>query len=157
MSQQELVDALEQYRTGLDTAVSLLRRLASVASRQREGTASRNFERLAAEADTRDELTRALVAIEPSLRQVKAILAKDPPAVSRLPGYAEVVSLKQMASDLVAVILKTDEESMHALADAELARRAAVASLECGEATLAAYRRVLNPPLAGASLLNLRG
>ena len=46
---------------------------------------------------------------------------------------------------------------MHALADAELARRAAVASLECGEATLAAYRRVLNPPLAGESLVNLRG
>ena len=157
MNQQELADALQQYRTGLDTAVSLLRRLASVASRQREGTTSRNFERLAAEADTRDELTRALVAIEPSLREVKAILAKDPGAVSRLPGYTEVAALKQMASDLVAVILKTDEESMHALADAELARRAAVASLECGEATLAAYRRVLNPPLAGASLLNLRG
>lgn len=157
MSQQDLADALEQYRTGLDTAISLLRRLASVASRQREGTASRNFERLAAEADARDELTHALVAIEPSLRQVKAVLAKDPTAVSRLPGYADVLTLKQTAADLVAGILKTDEESMHALADAELARRAAVASLECGEATLAAYRRVLSPPLAGASLLNLRG
>jgi hypothetical protein len=157
VNRQDLADALEQYRSGLDTAVSLLRQLKNVAGRQREGTASRNFERLAAEADARDELTHALVAIEPSLRQVKAILAKEPTAVSRLPGYAEVAALKQTASDLVAEILKTDEESMHALADAELARRAAVASLECGEATLAAYRRVLNPPLAGASLLNLRG
>ncbi len=157
MKRHELVDALEQYRSGLDTAVSLLRRLAGVAGRQREGTTSRNFEQLAAASDARDELTRALVAIEPTLRQVKVALATDPATVSRLPGYAEVVTLKQMAADLVAAILKTDEESMHALADAELARKAAVASLECGEATLAAYRRVLNPPLAGASLLNLRG
>ena len=157
MSRQDLVDALEQYRSGLETAVSLLRRLAGVAHRQREGTASRNFEQLAAESDERDELTRALVAIEPSLQQVKAALAKDPQAVSRMPGYADVVALKQAAAELVSMILKTDEESMHALADAELARRAAEASLECGEATLAAYRRVLNPKLAGASLLNLRG
>jgi hypothetical protein len=157
VSRQELLDALEQYRIGLETAVSLLRRLANVANRQREGTATRNFEQLAAEADARDELTHALVAIEPSLRQVKAVLAKDPAVSARLPGYADVVTLKQTASDLVSQILKTDEESMHALADAELARRAAVASLECGEATLAAYRRVLNPRLAGASLLNLRG
>ena len=141
MSRQELIDALEQYRIGLETAVSLLRRLASVAHRQREGTASRNFEQLAAEADVRDELTHALVAIEPSLRQVKAVLAEDHAAAARLPGYPDVVTLKQAASDLVAQILKTDEESMHALADAELARKAAVASLECGEATLAAYRR----------------
>ena len=84
-------------------------------------------------------------------------LAKEPGAVAKLPGYAEVAALKKTASDLVAEILRTDEESMHALADAELARKAAVASLECGEATLAAYRRVLNPPLAGKSLVNLRG
>jgi hypothetical protein len=157
VTHQELVDALTQYRTGLETAVSLLRRLHAVAGRQREGTATRDFDRLASEADIRDELTRALVAIEPSLRDVKAALASDPHTVSRLPGYDEVVALRQAASDLVAEILQTDGESMHALADAELARRAAVASLECGEATLAAYRRVLSPPLAGKSLLNLRG
>lgn len=157
MTPQELADAVEQYRSGLETAVSLLHRLVSVASRQKERTTARDFDRLAAEADIRDEITRALVAIEPSLREVKMALASDPNAASRLPGYEEVIALRQTASDLVAQILKTDEESMHALADAELARRAALASLECGEATLAAYRRVLNPPLAGASLLNLRG
>lgn len=157
MTHETLVDALAQYRTGLETAVSLLRRLAGIANRQKDGTTARDFGRLAADADIRDELMRALVAIEPTMREVKAALASDADAVARLPGYDEVVALKQAASDLVSEILKTDEESMHALADAELARRAAVASLDCGEATLAAYRRVLNPPLAGASLLNLRG
>ena len=38
-----------------------------------------------------------------------------------------------------------------------LARRAAVASLEHGETTLAAYRRVLTPPLGHASLVDRRG
>ena len=68
-----------------------------------------------------------------------------------------VVTLRQQAAALVARILATDEESIQALADAELARRAAVASLEQGETTLAAYRRVLSPTLAQASLLDRRG
>ncbi len=46
---------------------------------------------------------------------------------------------------------------MSALANAELARRSAVAGLEKGETTLAAYRRVLAPPVASATLLKRRG
>ena len=157
MNRSDLRDALEQYRTGLEAAVALLRQLAGVADRQRRGTATRNFEQLASESDEREVLTRTLVAMEPSLREAKALLSQAPAIVSDLPGYAEVVTLRRSAEELVAGILKTDQESMHALTDAELARRAAVASLECGETTLAAYRRVLTPPLAGASLLNLRG
>jgi hypothetical protein len=74
-----------------------------------------------------------------------------------LPGYSDVVALRRQASALVARILATDEESMQSLTDAELARRAAVASLEQGETTLAAYRRVLTPNLAQASLVDRRG
>jgi hypothetical protein len=59
--------------------------------------------------------------------------------------------------DLVAAILATDQESMKALADAELARRAAVASLERGETTLAAYRKVIAPPVSASTLLDRRG
>ena len=67
-------------------------------------------------------------------------------SVAALPAYGEVLGLRQTAAALVSRILATDEESMQSLADAELARRAAVASLEQGETTLAAYRRVLTPP-----------
>jgi hypothetical protein len=74
-----------------------------------------------------------------------------------LGGYAEVVALRQQASGRVARILATDEESMQSLADAALARRAALASLAQGETTRAAYRRVLTPSISQASLVDRRG
>lgn len=157
MNRQDLVDALEQYRAGLETGVVLLRQLDEVAGRQREGSEKRDFSNLSKESDTRDHLTRALVAIEPGLREVRAFLAAATQDVAGLPGYQEVVELRQAAAELVTRILKTDQESMDALAAAELARRAAATSLEQGETTLAAYRRVLTPPVASASLLDLRG
>ena len=67
------------------------------------------------------------------------------------------VALHREAATLVGSILTADQASLSALADAELARRTAVASLERGETTLAAYRRVLAPPVASATLLNRRG
>ena len=76
---------------------------------------------------------------------------------ARVNRLEEVVELRQAAAELVTRILKTDQESMDALAAAELARRAAATSLEQGETTLAAYRRVLTPPVASASLLDIRG
>ena len=64
MTDQSLLDAMEQYRAGLETGVAILRQLHDVAARQHEGTTQRDFPRLAAESDERDRLTRALVAIE---------------------------------------------------------------------------------------------
>jgi len=158
VTRQDVADALAQYRAGLQTGIELLRQLQNVADRQREGSESRDFKQLAAEADTRNRLTHLLVAIEPGLRDVRAFLAsQSDEALVDQPDYPEVMSLRQAAADLVAAILKSDGASMRALADAELAHRAARANLECGEATLAAYRRVLTPPVASASLLNVRG
>ncbi|MFA5907775.1 MAG: hypothetical protein WC815_03260 [Vicinamibacterales bacterium] len=157
MNPHELADAVEEYRAGLETGVTLLRQLRNIASRQREGTEQRDYERLAADSDARDRLTRALVAVEPGLRAVRARLAAVRVDLTTIAGFAEVLALRLTAAELVAGILDTDRESMKALADAELARRAAVASLECGETTLAAYRRVLSPPITGASLLDRRG
>jgi hypothetical protein len=157
VTRQALADALEQYRAGLETGVHLLRQLHAVAGRQKEGTERRDFDHLARESDTRERLTHALVAIEPGLREIRAMLDTVQDELGTFPEYADVLTLRQAAADLVASILATDEVSMRALADAELARRAAMASLECGEATLAAYRRVLTPPVASASLLDRRG
>lgn len=157
MNDHALVDALAQYRAGLDAEIALLEQLALVAARQRGVTARRDFERLGVEGDERDRLTRALVAVEEGLQPVRARLSAARDRVATLGGYAEVVALRQHASGLVARILATDEESMQSLADAELARRAAVASLEQGETTLAAYRRVLTPSISQASLVDRRG
>jgi hypothetical protein len=157
MTEQRLLDAIEQYRAGLEAGVQILTQLKAVALRQQEGTEQRDFTRLAAESDERDRLTRGLVAIEPGLRQVREIVLRHHVEAKTLPAYAQVLELRQAAADLVNGILKTDEASMRSLSDAELARRAAAASLEQGDTTLAAYRRVLTPPVGGASLLNIRG
>jgi len=154
---QDIADALDQYRAGLETAVSLLKQLHEIAARQRAGTEARNFAALAVDSDTRDRLTGALVAIEPGMREVRTALAAETVSLKGLPDYEEVLALRQVAADLVAAILEADKASMQALADAELARKAAMVGLETGETTLAAYRRVLSPPVGAASVLNLRG
>ena len=157
MNDRDLADSLEQYRAGLEAEIALLVHLEVVAGRQRGVTARRDFEQLGAEGEERDRLTRALVSLEEGLQPVRAHLSRARDLVTRFPGYADVLALRQRAGALVARILATDEESMQSLADAELARRAAVVSLEQGETTLAAYRRVLTPSLGHASLVDRRG
>lgn len=157
MSTQELLDAIAQYRAGLDTGVALLRQLASVAQRQHARSEQRDFAQLAVDSDERDRLTRALVAIEPGLRTVRDIVLRNHDAAQRVPGFEHVLELRQAAAELVNGILAADEASMRALSDAEIASRAAATSLEQGETTLAAYRRVLTPAVGSASLLDLRG
>lgn len=157
MNDHALVDALAQYRAGLEAEIALLEHLALVAGRQRSVTARRDFEQFGVEGDERDRLTHALVTVEDGLQAVRARLTGARDRTATLDGYSDVVVLRQRAAALVARILATDEESMQSLADAELARRAAVASLEQGETTLAAYRRVLTPTLGHASLVDRRG
>ena len=154
---RDLTDGLAQYRAGLEAEIALLSQLEVVAGRQRGDTVRRNFEQLGVAGEERDRLTRALVSLEQDLRPVRARLHHARDFVAHFTGYTEVLDLRQRAGALVARILATDQESMQSLADAELARRAAVASLEQGETTLAAYRRVLTPSLAHASLVDRRG
>ncbi|MFN7977169.1 MAG: hypothetical protein U0P30_03480 [Vicinamibacterales bacterium] len=157
MTDAELRDGLAQFRAGLEAEIGLLEQLVQVSARQRGESERRDFDRLGLAGAERDRLTQALVAIETGLTELRRRLAVHRERTMHLPGYGDVVALRQQASALVARILATDEQSMQSLADAELARRAAVASLEQGETTLAAYRRVLTPTLAQASLVDRRG
>jgi hypothetical protein len=157
VSGAELASALEEYRAGLEAELVLLRQLQAIAARQREGTTTRDFEQFAVESDARERLTRTLVNIEQGLRTIRDSLTRGRVDLHSHPAYREVLALRRTAEDLVAAILATDQDSMKALADAELARRAAVASLERGESTLAAYRKVIAPPVSSATLVDRRG
>ena len=157
MTDDELRGGLAEYRAGLEAQIGLLEQLVQVSARQQGESARRDFEQLGAAGAERDRLTQALVPIEHGLKDLRVRLTAPRDRTVVVPGYRDVVTLRQQAAALVARILATDEESIQALADAELARRAAVASLEQGETTLAAYRRVLSPTLAQASLLDRRG
>ena len=148
---------LALYRAGLEAQIALLGQLEAVASRQRTVSESRDFERLAAESDRRDSLTRSLVEIEQGLATGLRAMGASREAVVRLEGLSEVVSLRRTTASLVARILATDQLSLQSLANAELARRAALASLERGETTLAAYRKILTPPVSSAAFFDRRG
>ena len=156
MNRDDLVRLIEQYRAGLEAELSLLHQLEAVAGRQREASHTPDYPALERAADDRDRLMRSLVIVEDGVRAVRKTLSEHRATASRLPGYDSVAALHREASQLVNRILSTDQQSLTALADAELARRSAVAGLERGESTLAAYRRVLAPPVT-SSLVDRRG
>jgi len=87
---------------------------------------------------------------------VRQTLSRSRDEAKHVPGYPEAVRLHREAIALVSGILKTDEESVEALAAAELARRETARAIEQGETTLAAYRRVMTA-LPGATLVDRRG
>lgn len=157
MTRQQLELTLEEFRKGLETELALLRQLQSVAAEQRAVSAARDFDRFKIVSDERDRLTRSLLAIEQGLSEPRGLLASMRDEVSTVPAYGSILALRQASTDLVNDILASDREAMKVLADAELARRAALASLERGETTLAAYRRVLAPPVSAAGLVDRRG
>lgn len=156
MAESPLVALIEQYRAGLEAEIVILRRLEVTAVRQREAGASQDLKALHRAADDRDSLMAALVNIEGELRIVRQTLSRSREEATQLPGYAAAVRLHREAIALVSGILRTDEESLEALAAAELARREIARAMEQGETTLAAYRRVMTA-LPGATLVDRRG
>jgi hypothetical protein len=155
--EDDAAQMLAQYRAGLEAQIALLRQLETIASRQRTVSESRDFERLAIESDRRDSLTRSLVEIEQGLAAGLHALGASRQAVARLEGLFEVVALRRTTASLIARILATDQLSLQSLANAELARRSALASLERGETTLAAYRKILAPPVSSAAFFDRLG
>jgi hypothetical protein len=156
MAESPLVALIEQYRAGLEAEIVILRRLEQTAARQREAGVAQDLHALNRAADDRDSLMAALVNIEGQLRVVRQTLSRSRDEAKHVPGYPEAVRLHREAIALVSGILKTDEESVEALAAAELARRETARAIEQGETTLAAYRRVMTA-LPGATLVDRRG
>jgi DNA repair exonuclease SbcCD ATPase subunit len=153
----ELGALIEQYHSGIEAELVVLRQLEQIAMRQQAVSAARDFNALITETDTRERLTRTLVTIEDGLRELRKQLVGRRKEAEQLTEFHDALIAHREAAELVARILSTDQESLKALADAELARRASLASLDRGESTLAAYRKVLTPPVASASIVNRQG
>lgn len=157
MTPDDLARLIEQYRAGIVAELNLLKQLAAISRRQHDTTRKGDFTSFTTATDARDDLMRSLVMIEEGLRDIRHVLTEHRAIASRLPGFDEVAVLHREAAQLVGGILSTDQDSLSALADAELARRSAVSNLDRGESTLAAYRRVLAPPVASATLFDRKG
>lgn len=157
MTRRELELTLDEFRRGLEAELALLRQLKMVAAQQRAVSDARDFDNFQVVSDERDRLTRSLLAMESGLSDARAQVAEQRDDAERLPAYDTILALRQASTALVNEILECDREAMRVLADAEVARRAALSSIERGENTLAAYRRVLTPPATHAGLLDSRG
>jgi primosomal protein N'' len=99
----------------------------------------------------------SLVRIEHDIKPLRHAIHQQEREAARFAEFDKVVALHRQASDQVSRIMASDQRTMKALREAELARRFAAQTLELGEATLAAYRRVVTPQVANAALVNKRG
>lgn len=157
MTDDQLARLIDLWHAGLEAVRTVLRQLEHVADLQRDVTTSRDFDAFHLAADTRDRLTRSLVTLEDGLRPIRRALDAHHDRAKALAGFAGAAALHQSTASQIARILTTDRGSLEALAEAEVARKTVLASLERGDATLTAYRRALSPPVAGAVLMDKKG
>lgn len=157
MTAEELQHLIGQYGAGIEAELTLLRQLKRLAAAQQEAMRDHDMAVVTRIGDEREQTLAGLVKIEHELKPIRHALAKHQDAARAIEGFTDVVTLHRAAANLVATIISSDRETMQALRDAELARRFAAQTIEAGETTLAAYRRVIAPPLASASLVNKRG
>jgi hypothetical protein len=152
-----LADALGRYAAGLDAELAILRQLDMLATRLNAWPVPTNTDALHREADERSRLLQALVVLEEDLRPLRARLADAHAIAKRLPGFSTVAARHRDAAAMVARILAVDSRSLDVLRQAEREQRQAVQAIEAGEATLAAYRRVVSPPPTSAAIVDERG
>lgn len=147
---------IEEYRAGLDAEVVLLHRLESVAALQRDAAAAGDFDAMRTASDERDRLMAALVTVEAPLSDIRRTLAGRRQAAESIPAYADARRQHAQAVEIVERVRAMDDLSVEALADGDRARREEARAAEQGEATLAAYRRVMTA-IPGATLVDRRG
>ena len=157
MNEQELRQWLAVYGPGLEAEIALLLQLKRLALAQRDASAEREMAALPHFAQERDRIMAALVTIEHELRPARLVLASHRDEASALEGFSQISDLHRLAAELVATIVHSDQDTLKALQDAEGARRFAAQTLGTGGDTVAAYRRVVAPPVTGAGLVDRRG
>jgi hypothetical protein len=157
VTRAELIPLVDQYRAGLDAELMLLHRLQALSVEQRRASQTGSVAEFQSIVDHRDRIMATLVTVEHELKSVRQRLAAGREWLADLPGFNDIATRHKEAAELVADIIVVDRDSLEALQDAEEARRIAAQALEQGESTLAAYRRVVSPGLASATLVNRKG
>jgi len=153
----DLETVLADYRTGLDAELALLGDLEMLATRQHTLPYPGDPDALTSLTREREVLLSALGALETQVAPLRDRITANLPGARALPGFTGIQERHRRAAEIVARISKMDDESLARLQQADAERRAAAQSLETGEATLAAYRRVLQQPPQSAGLFTQRG
>lgn len=152
-----LASSLLEYRSGLERELGLLGELLHLATRQRDRLQAGDLPALPALVEARFRVMSALSAIEDRLRPVREAIVQRIEDARRLPGFDALVRLHREAEGLVTAIQLADRAMLCDLETAGVARREAAQALETGEATLAAYRKVLAPAPGSATIVDRHG
>jgi hypothetical protein len=157
MTSLGLGQLLDEYRAGLDAEMTLLQQLGRLPASTVDVEHPDGIARLTALTDERDRILAAVVELEAQLRPLRERLAASRDELRTLPSFETIARRHREAGDLVAQLLASDSDSLAALRHAEQARRFAAHTVERGENTLAAYRRVVAPRQDGARIVIRRG
>jgi hypothetical protein len=152
-----LSQALATYSAGLDAETGLLEQLHALSIGQQDGVLATDLTALTLVSDERERILASLVTLEHGLRPLRETIAANHQRARLLPGFSSVADRHRRAAELVERIMTSDAQTVEALRHAETARRFVAQTIEAGENTLAAYRRVVAPTLTNASLLDKRG
>jgi hypothetical protein len=153
----EIEAALPDYIAGIEAELRLLSRLRQLALDQHDASQARKIDEVNRAGDERDRIMAALVQLEYQLKPVRQEILAQKVDAERLNGFTAIVALHRTAAGLVSDIMQADRNTLEELKSAELARRTSAQAIESGEATLAAYRRVLTPSLGSSGLIDRKG
>jgi D-Tyr-tRNAtyr deacylase len=152
-----LDSALASYTAGIDAEMELLCELQQMSDRQKMASAADDLANLRQLADARARVMEALLNLDAQLLPLRGTLMTHLDLARTRPGFEAAARRHRSAREIVAKILECDARTVSAMTDAAAARRELAHTLELGGTTLAAYRRIIAPPPAHASLFDQRG
>jgi hypothetical protein len=157
MTSAEIRAAVADYARGLDSELAVLNRLDASSRVQLEATRSQDLIEVVRVSAEREETMRALNDIEKGLAPVRAQIGRHLELARASTGFPALSAAHRRAEALITTIVARDHETIVLLKDTDCARRLAAHAIETGEATLAAYRKVIAPTLSSAGLVSRRG
>lgn len=150
-------DAVPALTAGLDAEIAILRQVEALAAEQRAVWARNELLPLGALATRRAALMHELAAVEARIAPLYERLRSDLARTLRTPGYDAAQTRRQEAQTLIYRLMAADRAFMADLETSLASRRQEAHDLDTGNATLAAYRRVVLPTVASAGLFDQRG
>src|SRR5829696_6737725 len=149
MTFEELVVA---YTAGLDAQMAILAQVEGLATEQRATWSRNELLPLGGLATRRAALMHELTAIEARIAPLHDRLRTDLERALRTPGYGVAEARRQQARAHIDRLMAADRTLLTDIETSLESRRRESHDIDTGNATLAAYRRVVVPAFASAGL-----
>ena len=153
MTFDELVVA---YTAGLDAQMAILAQVEELATEQRATWSRNELLPLGGLATRRAALMHELAAVEARIAPLYDRLRADLERALRTPGYGVAEARRQEARGLIYRLMAADRKLLTDLETSLESRRRESHTIDTGNATLAAYRRVVVPTLGSAGTTTRR-